>query len=50
MSVETPATPAPRTASHLEVKATMLLIVLLLLVTGAGLYLAYARGAFESTR
>ena len=50
MSVETPATPAPRTASHLEVKATMLLIVLLLLVTGAGLYLAYARGAFESTQ
>jgi phospholipid/cholesterol/gamma-HCH transport system substrate-binding protein len=28
----------------------MLLIVLLLLVTGAGLYLAYARGAFESTQ
>ena len=50
MSVETPGTPAPRTASHLEVKATMLLIVLLLLVTGAGLYLAYARGAFESTQ
>ena len=50
MSEETPATPPPRTASHLEVKATMLLIALLLLVSGAGLYLAYARGAFESTQ
>jgi phospholipid/cholesterol/gamma-HCH transport system substrate-binding protein len=50
MSEETPAPPPPRAASHLEVKATMLLIALLLLVAGAGLYLAYARGAFESTQ
>jgi phospholipid/cholesterol/gamma-HCH transport system substrate-binding protein len=50
MSEETSAPPPPRAASHLEVKATMLLIALVLLVTGAGLYLAYARGAFESTQ
>ena len=50
MSEETSAPSPPRAASHLEVKATMLLIALLLLVAGAGLYLAYARGAFESTQ
>ena len=51
MSEQTPpVAPPPRTASHLEVKATMLLIALLLLVAGAALYLAYARGAFESTQ
>jgi phospholipid/cholesterol/gamma-HCH transport system substrate-binding protein len=44
MSDELPA----RTANHLEFKATLLLLVLLLLVGGAGLYLGYARGAFES--
>jgi phospholipid/cholesterol/gamma-HCH transport system substrate-binding protein len=38
------------TASHLEFKATLLLIVLLLLVAGAAVYLGYARGAFESTQ
>jgi len=42
-------TPA-RSASHLEFKATLLLIVLLVLVGGAALYLGYARGAFESTQ
>jgi phospholipid/cholesterol/gamma-HCH transport system substrate-binding protein len=42
-------TPA-RGASHLEFKATLLLITLLLLVGGAALYLSYARGAFESTQ
>jgi len=36
--------------SHLEFKATLLLIVLVLLVGAAALYLSYARGAFESTQ
>lgn len=43
------AEPAPA-ASHLEFKATLLLIVLVLLVGGAALYLGWARGAFESTQ
>jgi phospholipid/cholesterol/gamma-HCH transport system substrate-binding protein len=38
------------TPAHLEFKATMLLLLLVLLVGGAGLYLSYARGAFESTQ
>ena len=46
MSDDAPA----RTSSHLEVKATLLLVVLALLVGGAALYLAFARGAFESTQ
>ncbi len=40
----------PPTPAHLETKATLLLLVLLLLVVGAGLYLSYARGVFESTQ
>ena len=36
--------------SHLELKASMLLLALVLLVGGAALYLSYARGAFESTQ
>jgi phospholipid/cholesterol/gamma-HCH transport system substrate-binding protein len=36
--------------AHIEFKATMLLLLLVLLVAGAGLYLSYARGAFESTQ
>jgi len=39
-----------RSDSHLEFKATLLLVVLLVLVGGAALYLSYARGAFESTQ
>jgi len=39
-----------RSANHLEFKATLLLIMLLVLVGGAALYLSYARGAFESTQ
>jgi phospholipid/cholesterol/gamma-HCH transport system substrate-binding protein len=42
-------TPPPAPA-HLEFKASLLLLVLLLLVAGAGLYLSYARGAFERTQ
>ena len=51
MSDPTSTTPelAPA-ASHLEFKATLLLIVLLLLVGGAAIYLSWARGAFESTQ
>jgi phospholipid/cholesterol/gamma-HCH transport system substrate-binding protein len=45
-----PLTPARVVPSHLEFKATLLLIVLLVLVGGAALYLSYARGAFESTQ
>ena len=44
-----PDTPPP-TPAHLEFKAGLLLFVLVLLVAGAGLYLSYARGAFESTQ
>ena len=46
MSDDAPA----RTASHLEFKATLLLVTLVLLVAGAALYLAFARGAFERTQ
>jgi phospholipid/cholesterol/gamma-HCH transport system substrate-binding protein len=41
--------PAPEPA-HVEFKASLLLVALLLLVAGAGLYLSYARGAFERTQ
>ena len=51
MSDLPPPAPDPaRSASHLEFKATLLLIVLVLLVGGAALYLSWARGAFESTQ
>ena len=40
----------PPVPAHVEFKATLLLLVLGLLVVGAGLYLSYARGAFESTQ
>lgn len=45
-----PSPAAPPMPAHLEFKASLLLLVLLLLVAGAGLYLSYARGAFESTQ
>ena len=47
-----PASSAPTvpTPAHVELKAVLLLAVLLLLVGGAALYLSYARGAFESTQ
>jgi len=52
------ALPAPPAASadatfsvrHVEAKASLLLLTLLLMVLGAVAYLAYARGAFESTQ
>lgn len=42
----TPATPV----RNLEVKATALLVLLVLLVVGSTVYLMYARGAFEATQ
>ena len=47
-----PVPPAelPPTPPHLEFKASLLLLALVLLVAGAALYLGYARGAFESTQ
>ena len=44
------AAEVPPTPAHLEFKAALLLVALVLLVGAAGLYLAYARGAFESTQ
>ena len=45
---ERPDYPAP--VSHLELKARLLLLAMLLLVSGAIGYLMYARGAFERTQ
>lgn len=45
--------PAPDAASpvaHLELKAMLLVLALLVLVAASGLYLMYARGAFEQTQ
>jgi phospholipid/cholesterol/gamma-HCH transport system substrate-binding protein len=42
--------PAAATPAHLEFKAFLLLVALVLLVGGTALYLSYARGAFESTQ
>lgn len=41
---------SPFIVRHVEAKASMLLIALLLMVLGTVLYLAYARGAFEPTQ
>jgi phospholipid/cholesterol/gamma-HCH transport system substrate-binding protein len=35
---------------HLEIKAALLLLLMLALVVGSGLYVLYARGAFERTQ
>ncbi len=45
-----PEPPAPATPPHLEFKATLLLVALLVMVGAAALYLSYARGAFENTQ
>lgn len=45
-----PEPPTPATPPHLEAKATLLLVALLLMVGAAALYLSYARGAFEATQ
>ena len=41
---------APRGVRHLEVKAALLLVLLLGLIGGTALYLMYARGVFEQTQ
>lgn len=50
----TPSAPAglaaAPTVAHLELKAALLLVFMLLLVCGSALYLLYARGAFEATQ
>lgn len=40
----------PPTVRHAELKASLLLVLLALLVVGSTLYLLYARGAFEATQ
>jgi len=41
---------APENNAHLEFKARLLLLFMLVLVCGSALYVLYARGAFENTR
>lgn len=36
--------------AHLQLKAALLLVLLLVMVAGAALYVSYARGAFEATQ
>ena len=45
-----PSQPNPAPVSNLEVKARLLVLVMVLLVAGAVAYLMYARGAFERTQ
>nr|WP_025916997.1 MlaD family protein [Herminiimonas sp. CN] len=45
-----PPPPAMPPISHLEFKAALLLILMVLLVSATVIYLMYARGAFESTQ
>lgn len=45
-----PAAELLRPVAHLERKAVALLLFTLVLIVGAGLYLLYARGAFEPTQ
>ena len=45
-----PGSQAPENIAHLEFKARLLLLFMLLLVCGSALYVLYARGAFENTR
>lgn len=42
--------PEPKQVAHLERKAAALLLLTLALIVGAGMYLLYARGAFEPTQ
>jgi len=44
------AAQSPAPVNHLELKARLLLIFMLLLVLGSAVYVLYARGAFESTQ
>src|SRR5262245_27916058 len=42
--------PATAAFAHLELKATLLLVVIALLVVGSVVYVLYARGVFEATQ
>ena len=42
--------PAPGPVAHLEFKAMLLLVFMLLLVCGSALFVLYARGAFDATQ
>jgi phospholipid/cholesterol/gamma-HCH transport system substrate-binding protein len=49
--VDTPAaSPEPPPVAHLEFKAALLLVLLVLLLAGSVLYVMYARGVFEATQ
>lgn len=48
MNDQPPPTPPP--VRHLEVKATLLLALLVALLVGSALYVLYARGVFEETQ
>jgi len=48
MNEEPPASRAP--VAHLEFKAALLLILMLLLLCGSAVYVMYARGVFEATQ
>ncbi|MBC7734090.1 MAG: MCE family protein, partial [Bacteriovorax sp.] len=48
--VALPASPSIAMPAHVQLKATLLLVFLLLMVVGAALYVSYARGAFEATQ
>jgi phospholipid/cholesterol/gamma-HCH transport system substrate-binding protein len=43
-------TPAPKPVANIEVKAVLLLLLMLALICGTVFYVLYARGAFESTQ
>ena len=45
-----PAPPAATMPAHVQLKAALLLVCLLVMVVGAGVYVSYARGAFEATQ
>jgi phospholipid/cholesterol/gamma-HCH transport system substrate-binding protein len=47
---EPPASPEPPPVAHLELKAALLLALLVLLLAGSVLYVMYARGVFEPTQ
>ena len=50
MNAQPPAPPDPSPVAHLELKAALLLALLLLLLAGSVLYVMYARGVFEATQ
>ncbi len=49
-AADVPPVETLRPVAHLEIKAAALLLFSLLLIVGSGLYLLYARGAFEPTQ